>query len=159
MGPRRPGLAACPGPALALLPLYAGLRIGNAVALDINDVRISARTGELVVYGKGDKVRTVPVAVPLRKPLQDWLDQRRTWPGSSDTKALFLNRRGGRLSARGASDVFTAIAGNAGLDEPASAHVGRHTFINGPGVNMLVLVHLTSDGTVSVRARADDRAW
>ena len=116
--------------ALALLPLYAGLRVGDAVALDIDDIRLSARTGELVVYGKGGKVRTVPVAVPLRKPLQDWLDERRTWPGSSDTKALFLNRRGGRLSARGASGVFTAIAENAGLDEPATAHVGRHTFIN-----------------------------
>ena len=116
--------------ALALLPLYAGLRIGNAVALDVNDVRISARTGELVVYGKAGKVRTVPVAAPLRKPLQDWLDERRTWPGTSDTKALFLNRRGGWLSARSASDVLTAIAENAGLDAPATAHVGRDTFIN-----------------------------
>jgi integrase/recombinase XerC len=109
---------------------YLAWLAGDAVALDVDDVRLSARTGELVVCGKGGKVRTVPVAVPLRKPLQDWLDERRTWPGTSDTKALFLNRRGGRLSARGASDVFTAIAENAGLDEPATAHVGRHTFIN-----------------------------
>jgi integrase/recombinase XerC len=127
--PSRPGRVSGTG-RWPSFPCNAGLRIGDAVALDVDDVRISARTGELVVYGKGGKVRTVPVAVPLRKPLQDWLDERRTWPGSSDTKALFLNRRGGRLSARGASDVFTAIAENAGLDEPATAHVGRHTFIN-----------------------------
>jgi site-specific recombinase XerD len=35
-----------------------------------------------------------------------------------------------QLKNAGASDVFTAIAENAGLDEPATAHVGRHTFIN-----------------------------
>ncbi|MGP3920302.1 hypothetical protein [Nonomuraea sp. 10N515B] len=39
--------------ALSLLPLYAGLRIGDAVALDVPDVRISARKGVLIIYGKG----------------------------------------------------------------------------------------------------------
>ncbi|MEV4895651.1 hypothetical protein AB0K48_40410, partial [Nonomuraea sp. NPDC055795] len=37
-------------------------------------------------------------------PEVHWLDERRTWPGAATTKALLLNRRGGRLSARAASD-------------------------------------------------------
>ncbi|WP_406314815.1 site-specific integrase [Streptosporangium sp. NBC_01639] len=40
-----------------------------------------------------------------------------------------LNRRGGRLSARAASAVFIAIARAAGLEDPTTAHVGRHTFV------------------------------
>jgi site-specific recombinase XerC len=64
--------------ALALLPFYAGLRIGDAVALDVPDMRLSARKGVLIVYGKGGKVREVPVHPQLRQPLTDWLDVRRT---------------------------------------------------------------------------------
>ncbi|MFI6792027.1 tyrosine-type recombinase/integrase [Nonomuraea sp. NPDC050383] len=115
--------------ALALLPFYAGLRIGDAVALDVPDVRISARKGVLIVYGKGGKVREVPIHPQLRQPLTDWLDTRRSWPGAATQRALFLNRRGTRLSARGASTVFTAIAQAAGLEDPTTAHVGRHTFV------------------------------
>ncbi|MFC7641579.1 tyrosine recombinase XerC [Streptosporangium lutulentum] len=94
---------------LALLPFYAGLRIGDAVALDVPDVRMSARKGVLVVYGKGGKIREVPIHPQLREPLTGWLDERPTWSNAATEKALFLNRRGGRLTARGASDVFTAI--------------------------------------------------
>jgi site-specific recombinase XerD len=115
--------------ALALLPFYAGLRIGDAVALDAADVRISARKGVLVVCGKGGKVREVPIHPALRRPLLDWLDERRTWTGAATQRALFLNRRGGRLSARGASDVFTAIATAAGLEDATTAYIGRHTFV------------------------------
>ncbi|GAA2455754.1 hypothetical protein GCM10010191_88740 [Actinomadura vinacea] len=54
--------------ALALLPFYAGLRTGDAVALGVSDVRMSAREGALVVYGKGGKVREVPIHAQLRGP-------------------------------------------------------------------------------------------
>ncbi len=40
---------------LALLPLYAGLRVSETVALDVDDVRLSARKGTLRVRGKGGK--------------------------------------------------------------------------------------------------------
>jgi integrase/recombinase XerC len=53
---------------LALLPFYAGLRVGDAVALDVPDVRMSARKGVLVVYGKGGKVREVPIHPPAPRP-------------------------------------------------------------------------------------------
>jgi site-specific recombinase XerD len=41
---------------------------------------------------------------------------------------LLLNRRGGRLSARGAHDILLAIAAEARLDPGFSGHVLRHTF-------------------------------
>lgn len=116
--------------AMALLPFYAGLRIGDIVALDIDDVRLSARKGTLRVFGKGSKPREVPVHPTLGTLLQTWLAERAGWPGADRERALFLSRRGGgRLTARAASDVFTAITTHAGLEDATTAHVGRHTFV------------------------------
>src|ERR1017187_5056840 len=81
-----------------LLPFYAGLRVGDAVALDVPDVRMSARKGVLVVYGKGGKIREVPIHPRLRDPLTLWLGERPQWKHASD-RALFLNRPRGRASA------------------------------------------------------------
>jgi integrase/recombinase XerC len=78
---------------------------------------MSARKGVLIVYGKGGKIREVPIHPQLRTPLTGWLDERPTWKNSSLEKALFLNRGGRRPSARGASQVFTAIGDVAGLDD------------------------------------------
>jgi site-specific recombinase XerD len=117
------------GRVLALLPIYAGLRISETVALDTDDVRLSARKGNLRVRGKGTTVRDLPVHPQLRTDLQTWLDERPGWPGAGTSPALLLNRRGQRLSVRGASNIIRAIAADANLDEEhITAHVGRHTF-------------------------------
>lgn len=113
---------------LALLPFYAGLRIAEAVGLDIDDVRLSARKGTLRVHGKGDTLRELPLHPQLRTDLQLWLDERPDWPHAHTNPALLLNRRGGRLSTRGASDIFHTITANAALDDTVTAHTGRHTF-------------------------------
>jgi integrase/recombinase XerC len=130
---------------LALLPFYAGLRIAEAVALDLDDVRISARKGNLRVHGKGHKVREVPIHPQLHTDLQLWLDERPDWPGATNTPALLLNRRGTRLTTRGASNIFHTITERAGLEEDTTAHVGRHTFattlIRG-GTDLVVVAEL-----------------
>jgi site-specific recombinase XerD len=114
---------------LALLPIYAGLRVSETVALDTDDVRLSARKGSLRVRGKGTTVRELPTHPQLRTDLQAWLDERPDWPGAETSPALLLNHRGRRLTVRGASDIIRAIAAEANLDgEHITAHVGRHTF-------------------------------
>ncbi|MGO9899262.1 MAG: tyrosine-type recombinase/integrase [Solirubrobacteraceae bacterium] len=55
--------------ALALVPFYAGARLAETVALDLDDVRLSARKGILRIYGKGERVREVPIHPELRKAL------------------------------------------------------------------------------------------
>ncbi|MGH4001543.1 MAG: tyrosine-type recombinase/integrase [Pseudonocardiaceae bacterium] len=151
---------------LALLPFYAGLRIAEAVALDTADVRISARKGSLRVHGKGDKIREVPLHPQLRTELQLWLAERPDWPGATTCPALLLNRRGSRLSVRGASDVFHTIAEPAGLEETTTAHTGRHTFattlIRG-GTDLVLVAELLGHARLDTvrsytRPSADDRA-
>src|SRR3989440_12969591 len=87
--------------ALAGVLFYAGARISEAVRLDVDDVRLSARKGILRILGKGEKVREVPIHPQLRRNLTLWLEERSNWPGAETTPALFLNQRGGRLSVRG----------------------------------------------------------
>ena len=115
---------------IALLPFYAGLRLGETVALDLADVQMSARKGLITVRsGKGGRYREIPVHAGLREHLALWIgDERPGWPGAATSPALLLNRRGGRLSARGAHDVLLAIAAEARLDPGFSGHVLRHTF-------------------------------
>ncbi|MGH3174058.1 MAG: tyrosine-type recombinase/integrase [Streptosporangiaceae bacterium] len=71
----------------------------------------------------------MPIHAQLRTDLQAWLGERPDWPGAGTSPALLLNRRGRRLSVRGASDIIRAIAAEANLDEEhITAHIGRHTF-------------------------------
>ena len=121
----------CPSPrdqALALVPFYAGARISEIVALDVDDVARSARKGVLRILGKGQRVRKVPIHPQLHTALTDWLNERADWPGAKDNPALFLNQRGQRLSVRGAHDIVTAITAAAGLEDDTTVHVLRHTF-------------------------------
>jgi site-specific recombinase XerD len=120
---------------VALLPYYAGIRDGEVVRLEVDDVRLSARKGEIRVLGKGSdggKPRTVPVHPELRPVLQAWLGQRSGWSAATETPALVLNRRGGRLSDRSVRSIIERLGELAGLDEdpldPFGPHVLRHTF-------------------------------
>ena len=117
--------------ALAHVGFYGGLRIAEIVGLDRDDVRISARKGHLVVrYGKGGRYREVPLHSALRTTLDKWQEERAKWPGH-DGPALFLNRRGGRLSTRGAYGALVALADSAGISVGREGlftpHVLRHT--------------------------------
>ncbi|GAT67024.1 phage integrase [Planomonospora sphaerica] len=120
---------------IALLPYLAGLRIGEVVALDLADVRLSARKGELRVRGKGSdggKIRTVDLHPDLRAALQTWLQARAAWPGAHTNAALLLNTRSGRLTDRAARTIITDLGTAAGINddpaEPFGPHVLRHTF-------------------------------
>ena len=110
----------------ALTPLYAGARIAEVARLDVDDVRLSARKGELHLIGKGEKSRDVPVHAKLREAVAAWLAERPSWPGAG-TPALFLGRRGTGLTTDAISDVIEGITRAAGLDDHVTAHV-LHSF-------------------------------
>jgi site-specific recombinase XerD len=113
--------------AIALIPYYAGARISEVVGLDVTDVHRSARKAQLRIWGKGGKPRTIQIHTKLRAELDQWLEERPNWPHASDNPALFLNTKGGRLSARAASGIIHAIARDAALGDEPTAHVLRHT--------------------------------
>jgi len=107
-----------------VLLLNTGLRLGETEALNLNDVGINARSGNVRVRrGKGRRARTVPLNHDARTVLQAWLDVR---PEDTDN-ALFLSQKGGRLSSSAISNVIAKFADRTGLDD-VSPHTLRHSF-------------------------------
>jgi integrase/recombinase XerC len=130
--------------AIALLPLYAGTRIAEIRTLDVSDVRLSARKGQIHLVGKGEKSRTVPVHPKLRAALAGWLDKRPDKPGA-DSAALFTSNRGTRMTTDAIADAITAITTAAGLDDRVTSHILRHTFgteLTRGGVDIVTVAEL-----------------
>lgn len=118
--------------AIVFTAFYAGTRIGETTSLDIDDLRLSAGNSHLIVrYGRNRKSREIPLHRKLHAVLNEWIHQRTSWRGADTTPALFLNRRGGRLSARSAYTVLRAIADAAdlplGRDGLFTPRILRHT--------------------------------
>ncbi|MGQ0678328.1 MAG: tyrosine-type recombinase/integrase [Actinomycetota bacterium] len=113
--------------AIIAIGLFAGLRLAELVALDIDDVPMSARKGRVIVrQGKGGLQREVAMHAEVRAALDGWLSVRRSWPGA-DSSALFISRRGGRLTVRAVDQLVGQLGATAHLTD-FSTHVLRHTF-------------------------------
>ena len=114
----------------ALLELiYAsGLRVSEAVGLDLSSVDLAVR--DVRVWGKGSKERIVLMGVPAVHALQRYLrDARPALCGKRPVDALFLNRYGKRLSPRFVQLIVKDCAARAGLDpERVHTHTLRHSF-------------------------------
>ena len=108
--------------------LYAtGARIGEAVALNVDDVI----EGDVVrLFGKGNKQRIVPVGSFARAAIDTYLVRARpafSLRGTS-TPALFLGARGQRVSRQNAWLIIRAAAERAELGLEISPHTFRHSF-------------------------------
>lgn len=113
--------------AIVVLLLHTGLRLSELVALDIADVRTSARKGVVIVRsGKGDAFREVALNPTARDVIDAWCDAR-TKIAAGEEPALWVGRGGNRLTARAVDLVVRKVAAAAGLE--LSAHVLRHTCI------------------------------
>jgi site-specific recombinase XerD len=113
--------------AIVVVLLYTGLRLAELVALDLEDVKMSARKGVVVVRsGKGDAYREVPLNALVRQVLEEWLAER-TRLAAGGERAVFLGRSGRRLSKRSVDDVVRGLGEDAGVK--LSAHILRHTFL------------------------------
>ncbi len=109
-----------------------GLRISELVGLRLGDVDLESAL--LRAFGKGAKERVVPVGRHAVAALADWLGPGgrpglvpERWARRGDADAVFLNRRGGRLSRQGAWLVVTRWGREVGLDGKLTPHVLRHS--------------------------------
>jgi integrase/recombinase XerC len=113
--------------------LYScGLRISELVGLDLHASDraagwVDAPDAAAHVLGKGRKRRSVPVGRPALQALQAWVALR---PGvaNADEPALFVSRRGTRLSPGQIRLRLKALALQAGLPTSVHPHMLRHSF-------------------------------
>jgi integrase/recombinase XerC len=115
----------------ALELLYgAGLRAGELVGLDLDDVDLAQRLAR--VRGKGRKERLVPFGREAEKALRSYLPDRAAWRAQADALAsgepLFVNQRGGRLSDRSLRRILDAAVRQVALVHRLHPHTLRHAF-------------------------------
>lgn len=106
--------------------LYSsGLRLAELVGLNLEDVDDADAT--VRVTGKGAKTRIVPVGRRALAAIADW---RKTRAGLADLAepAMFVSRRGGRLSRRAVQERIVYWARRQGMDRQVYPHLFRHSF-------------------------------
>ncbi|HSL15082.1 MAG TPA: site-specific tyrosine recombinase XerD [Actinomycetota bacterium] len=105
----------------------AGVRVSELVGLDVDDVDLEG--GSVRVLGKGSKERDVPLGRYARDAIAAYLSTARPSLATARSRgALFLNRRGGRLSRQACWTMIRRYAGLAGIDKRITPHTLRHSF-------------------------------
>ncbi len=109
--------------ALIRLMLNAGLRVGEVMALKLEDIEIGERHGKVVVRsGKGMKRREVPLGPETRAAVKEWLA---VHPG---VEWLFPSKKRTRMTSRAVQKMLKKYAYQAGLPlESVHPHVLRHS--------------------------------
>jgi site-specific recombinase XerD len=112
----------------ALLELLyaAGLRVSEVASLDVSEIDVRDQT--VKVRGKGKKERVCVFGEPAAMAIQRYLRDGRTKLAAEMQPALFLNRFGGRLTARSVQSIVRKHATAAGLPVVVHPHLLRHSF-------------------------------
>ena len=158
--------------------LYAtGMRVTELVSLDITNLNLDPRSPYVKCVGKGAKERSIPIHDHALEALNAYLeDGRPLLVKDRGEQALFLNRRGERLTRQGFWLILKGYARSANLSKDITPHTLRHSF----ATHMLrggmplrnvqemlghanisttqVYTHLTSDHVREVYERAHPRA-
>jgi site-specific recombinase XerD len=102
-----------------------GLRISEALALELRDVDLDAGTVR-VRHGKGDRSRTVGLDEQTAALLARWIDRRRKLsPGAR--APIFCTLQGGRIDSSYVRRLLPRLAAKAGIERRVHAHGLRHT--------------------------------
>ena len=156
--------------------LYAtGMRVSELTNLDVEDVDV--REGSVRCLGKGSKERIIPIYPKLAQMVDDYVKEVRSkLVRRDDVQAIFVNRRGERLTRQGLWQILKGYAEKAGLKKEITPHTLRHSFAThmlsgGAGLRYVqemlghanisttqIYTHLTSDHVRRTYERSHPRA-
>jgi len=110
--------------------LYAtGMRVTELVSLDVDSVVLKGENAYVRCVGKGSKERSIPIHEHAAEAVRAYLDEARPiLVRVRGEKALFVNRRGERLTRQGFWLILKSYAQAANISEHVTPHTLRHSF-------------------------------
>jgi integrase/recombinase XerD len=130
--------------------LYAsGMRVSELVSLNLADLDTTG--GYVRCFGKGHKERVIPIHDRAVKAVKDYLEVRPRL-AHGEEKAVFLNRRGERLTRQGLWQILKGYAKAAELGTEITPHTLRHSFAThmlGGGADLRSVQELLGHANIS----------
>lgn len=110
---------------LFFLLAYTGLRLSEVRSLNVGNVK---NQEIMVINGKGNKIREIPIPLELKANIDAFLEWKKTNGEPTHPKfALFKSSKGKRLSARQIQTLMSKYCQEAGLNRKFSPHSLRHS--------------------------------
>ena len=110
-----------------MILLYdTGARVSEILSLKVRDVHLST-PAKVILYGKGRKLREVPILPNTALHLQQYLTEHKLSAPEKLDRTLFVNRQGNPLTRAGATYILNKYVQMAELDTHVSPHILRHT--------------------------------
>ena len=104
----------------------SGLRLAELVSIDLDAIDLTQQ--QLLVTGKGNKMRYLPVGSKAISAIKRWLKLRPGYLRDPSETALFLSKQGKRISARNVQARLQNLVKLQGLGQQLSPHTLRHSF-------------------------------
>ena len=104
----------------------SGLRLAELINIDLDDIDLPQQ--QLIVTGKGNKTRHLPIGSKAVSAVKRWLKLRQGFTRDSQQSALFLSKQGKRISPRNVQSRLNRLIQRQALDQHLSPHTLRHSF-------------------------------
>lgn len=140
--------------AIVSLLVRTWLRVSEVVSLQLEDVTLSERKGQIVMrQGKGLKERTVPLSRMARAALVAYLEKR----PSATKSTLFISQSGSPLASRDVQRLVKSASLKAGITSSATPHTLRHSFatraLRQGKMDLATLSHILGHENLTTTAR------
>jgi integrase/recombinase XerD len=110
--------------------MYAtGMRVTELVSLDLENISVDGKNPFVRCTGKGARERLIPIHEQATEAVAGYVAEARPLlVRNKNEKALFVNRRGERLTRQGFWLILKGYAKAANLRDDVTPHTLRHSF-------------------------------
>lgn len=138
--------------ALIILLINTGIRISECLGIKLNDIDIYQK--EIVILGKGNKIRKIYLNDKTIEAIKKYITERRKYINADKSEYLFLSQKGSRLDRTTVNKIFKKYSKKAHLS--IYPHLLRHYFIYfllSKGFNINQVAFLAGHKSINVSLR------